>query len=662
MLKKIEKTKSLDPSRFGIDSASQWLLVSPIRYEDYSIVINNYSALEAGMTYVISGKIVKKVLYCGKQESKNFKTADRIAITLEDQDGNLLAVNAFGRPGFEWQPYNINAQVIVRGQLKEFNGQLTLQGKIVDKKLLGRIVPIYGQIKNTAGARLSEMVDQNVDYIDVAGEIIESETGWNESEIRNHNIFQRYKSAQDLIEELHDPLTIQGGRFALKSAAFLSAYALIRKAKMRAAVREPNTKSIVLIPQGGIDSCLRRLPFSVTGDQLRAVQGIASELRSPYPLDGILSGDVGSGKTATFLIPLVAAHEAGARCVIMAPNLLLIKQIAKEIKTYFPTISVCTITGGKDGIVGNPEGSILVGTTALVSWFRKHKDFGRPHLLVIDEQQRFSVEQRSSIAANFTNILEATATPIPRTAALAIYGDKSLFLLKEIPVKKRIETIIVSPEDNSTIDNLVKDILRDTNEQIAIVYPLVSSTDEKNQDISVINAAQIWGTKIDPSLITVLHGKMTDDEKVAAIEEFKAGKTKLLIASTVIEVGLTVPELKTLMVVGAEKMGLVTLHQLRGRLARHGGEGLMLLYVEDLESESIERLQILVDHFDGFTVSEKDAEQRGFGDFLSIDGDAQSGKTKTLFLGVKIGPKEIDSVSRAIEELTPKSPIKPRIL
>lgn len=658
------KKNLLDPLKFGIDSPAQWLLVSPSRYEDYSIVMDDFSKLKSQNVTVLRGTIVTKKLFNDmKKVVTDPRAGVRIEVVIKDDMGIEITASAFGRPGFDWLQFRPGNQVCIRGVVKQFGNKIFIEdSKIVARNLLGRVVPIYGALKQTAGARFSELVDSNAHYIDVAGQIIESEVGWRESneEFASHPMFQRYKSAEDLIEDLHDPVDLESGEYALKAVAMLSAYALIRKAKFRSAMREPKTKSIILLSQEIIDECILKLPFKITGDQRRAIYGIADELKSTYPLNGILSGDVGSGKTATFIIPLIAAHFAGAKCVIMAPNLLLIKQIANEIKSYFPQAPVCTISG--DGVHGDdPSQSILVGTTALVSWFKKNKKIQKPNFLVIDEQQRFSVEQRNAICESHTNILEATATPIPRTAALVSYGDKSLFLLREIPVVKKIETLIVSKDDDKTIYDLFTEIVNQTNEQVAIVCHLVNSTEESNDIKTVMNTAEQWSKHISPELISVLHGKMSNEQKIEVLRAFKAKETKLLIASTVIEVGLTVPSLKTMLVTGAEKMGLVTLHQLRGRLARHGGEGLMLLYVNDMTSESIDRLNILVEHADGFTVSEKDAEQRGFGDFLSVDGDAQSGKTKTLFLGVKIGPREIDSASRIIEEINARNKQRPKM-
>lgn len=651
--KKIIPPAPLNQSKFGIDSAAQWLLVSPARYEDYTKVVTRFDNFKIDAVLVITGVIKCKNMFDSfKNKTTDPRRGQRIVVTLTDKEGYEVDAAAFGRPGFDWLPFHVNDTVTIRGTVSIFNNQYQISGaKIVQKNLLGRVIPIYGPIRGTAGARFNEMVDKNVDFIDVAGNLVEYETGWGKgSSITEHPIFNRYKTAADLIEELHDPSTLESGLNACKAASLLSAYSLIRKAKIRSESKEPVPKSIILIPTDAVEYAMKLLPFPPTNDQNAAMHSIAKALRSPMPLSGILSGDVGSGKTATFLVPLIAAHKMGSRCMIMAPNLLLIKQIAAEIRQYFPGIPVCSITG--DGIDGDPDNSIIVGTTALVGWVKKNPIKRKPNFLVIDEQQRFSVDQKNALAAEYTNVLEATATPIPRTAALVAYGDKSLFILRQIPVKKNIETFIVSNRHSNYIENSILQSVLGGTEQAAIIYPLVSGKEEEDSAVSVGEAFKGWSELIPHHLIAVLHGKLTDAEKVEVIRSFKAGEKKLLLASTVIEVGITLPDLKKMLVVDADKFGLVTLHQLRGRLARLGGEGVMMLFVEDEQSESIERLEILVKHSDGFSVSEKDAEQRGFGDFLSTDGDEQSGKTKSLFMGVKIGPLEIDAASKIMENMT----------
>lgn len=642
--------KPLELQKFGLGSTAQWLLIAPSRYEDYTIVTDDYPSLDVDSVVVISGEIIQKNMFDEyKRPTNSIHAAVRLTVDLRNEKGDVISVTAFGRPGYEWQHSGLNSKVVVRGTVSVFNNSNQIKNPtLVPSSKFGKVLPVYASMRQTAGERFANVVRENMQWSDVAGDLIEAETGWKDPRSPiNIPKFIGFSSGQSLIQSLHDPKTLAEGILAINAARLLSAISLVKKAADQKASIQPNAKSMVPVTNAIIQETLSCLPFPPTGDQRRAVEDIGNALRSPYALDGLLSGDVGSGKTATFLVPLVASWKVGMRCMILTPNLLLIKQVAAEIRAYFPGVDVCTVTGG--GVNGDPLSSIIVGTTAILGAFKKKKLGLAPHVLVIDEQHRFSVEQREVITANFTNVIEATATPIPRTAALAAYGNKTLFVLRDIPVVKDIQTTIAFRQDAKNVRNFLLEAVRGGVDQAAVIYPLVGAADVDNGLRSVHEAYENWKRFIPEEQIAVLHGKMTDDEKEEVIRAFKAGEKRFMIASTVIEVGITLPDLKRLMVVGADKFGLVTLHQLRGRLARHGGEGDFLLFVEDEDSESLERLQILVDHIDGFTVAEKDAEQRGFGDFLSVDGDSQSGKTRTLFMGVKVGPLEIDRASQELD-------------
>jgi ATP-dependent DNA helicase RecG len=262
------------------------------------------------------------------------------------------------------------------------------------------------------------------------------------------------------------------------------------------------------------------------------------------------------------------------------------------------------------------------------------------------------VAQREAVRASWTNLLEATATPIPRTAALAVHGSTDLHMLHEIPVDKKVDTRIFDRSSALEARNSVLRAIVERGEQAAVVYPMVEATEEADAKRSVMEAINTWSRYVAPEKIAVLHGRLSDEEKMSVLESFRAGERRLLLASTVIEVGVTLPELKAMLVIGAERFGVLTLHQLRGRLARHGGHGEFALFSESADPEALERLNLLIEHSDGFTLAERDAQVRGYGDLLGIDGDSQSGSTRTLFQGANVGPREIAFAANLYEKLT----------
>jgi ATP-dependent DNA helicase RecG len=247
-----------------------------------------------------------------------------------------------------------------------------------------------------------------------------------------------------------------------------------------------------------------------------------------------------------------------------------------------------------------------------------------------------------------TNLIEATATCIPRTAALVTHGGMSVSILRTCPVVKKIHTKIVYEKEKTKLFNHVTDTLK-AGYQIAFIYPRVDSKDPR---LSVEQAFELWNNMF-PGLVVKLHGKMTENEKNHVIEGMKSGQYQLLISSTVIEIGLTLEKLKAVVVIDASRYGVSTLHQIRGRVARHGGAGGFYMYMPlAVKDNTIERLTLLEKHADGFALAEHDMEQRGFGD-LGEDSEDQKGLAITLFKGIKIRPSDLAAFSESFDENLP---------
>ena len=650
----------LDMAKFGLHNEAQWLLFTPHRYDDYKTITDSFSKLLLGNVAVVKGVIQSKKLYDKfKNETTNIASAVRLLVILKDIHGKTIPVTSFGKPGFAWKKYNLGNTVHLRVKPQRAfagHGLELANSEIVDKTLLGQIVPIYPPLRVTKGDKFAIEVKRHMGLMDMAVQIVEDDSGWfdKHAPVRMEEL-TKFTSARELLDALHCPKSVQDGENAMLAAKRLSSYTLVRKTAERSRLIKVNPKSMINVDLAEIESLKGRLPYKLTGDQHDSIDGIVRSLRGPKPMDGLLSGDVGTGKTAAFLLPMVGAYKAGKRVMLLTPNLLLIAQVARELSTYFPEVSVCTVNG-KGGIQGNHENSIIIGSTALINAMKKGKIGRKPDFLIVDEQQKFSVEQREALRDTHTNKIEATATPIPRTAALATHGAHDLFMLREMPVQKTVKTEVLGANQGKLAGQAVIDALR-RGEQACVIYPLVTASLDENGDPtkdarkSVNGAADNWKKFVALEDIAVLHGKMKDDEKEAVLNDFRSGNKKLLLASIVIEVGVTLPELKTMLVTDADRFGVVTLHQLRGRLARHGGEGHFVLYSENLDNpECLERLNLVRDNTDGFELAEKDAEVRGYGDLLGIDGDNQSGATRALFQGVKIGPRDISFAAHLHEK------------
>lgn len=301
----------------------------------------------------------------------------------------------------------------------------------------------------------------------------------------------------------------------------------------------------------------------------------------------------------------------------------------------FPSVPFTVIADGANEIPCWEENPVLVGTTKLFGLTEKANWVA--DLLVIDEQQKMGESQRNRLRAPHTNVLETTATPLPRTMALLTHGDKQLIQITKQHAKKEIATQVLGIESKKEMFQKVKNRVA-AGESVIIIYPRVEATNEKDTK-SAVAAGEMW-ERLYPGQVAVLHGQMKDVDKIQIMRRIKTEKVKIIIASSIMEIGITVDDLRFLMVVHAERYGVFTLHQFRGRVARHGGKGECLLYLpEVVEAETIERLQLLECTNDGFELAELDMQIRGFGDLAEQDG-SQSGKTTTLFRGVMLMPHD----------------------
>lgn len=649
------KAPPLEMEKFGLLTEAQWLLTVPSRFEDYKNFTLDFDHFYQGTPAMIRGRVVSKKMFDEKKAvTTDPRFARRLMAVIQNERGQKITANAFGAPGFAWKNYEAGSTIILRGtpKINPYRDEMAFEGvEVVKAAQVGKIIAIYPSIKVTKGERFAERVNASIDLIETAAHLVSADTGWTDTNLaRTIEDFSKFSSALELLQEMHRPSSVDRGEEARRAAKLLSAWALIRTTNKRINSVESSPRSIINITRDQVEVLKNRIPLTLTGDQSRAIDGICQSLRSPLPMTGLLTGDVGSGKTLAFLIPMVAAHKAGKRAFLMTPNLLLIQQVIQDFAVFFPEVTVCKVTG-KKGVAGDHSKSIVVGSSALLGAMKKGNLGLKPDFLVVDEQHKFSVEQREMLIDKHTNSLEATATPIPRTAALATHGAKDLFMLHQIPVVKTVHSRILGRDDARVARNIVLHSLINKGEQAAVIYPIVESENPTLALKSVVEAAANWSRMIPMEKIAVLHGKMKDEEKNEILDSFRRGDKRLLLSSSVIEVGVTLPELKTMLVIGADTFGVVTLHQLRGRLARKGGHGEFVMFTESEQPEALDRLQLLVDHQNGFVLAEKDAENRGYGDILGFDGAAQSGKTRTLFLGVDVGPRDIGFAVNLHEKL-----------
>jgi ATP-dependent DNA helicase RecG len=374
------------------------------------------------------------------------------------------------------------------------------------------------------------------------------------------------------------------------------------------------------------DAVKRILPFPLTGAQRRVLREIADDMRSSHPMNRLVQGDVGAGKTVVALLSMVVALENGYQAAFMAPTEILAEQHFLTFRRllrrcpYAVELLTASVKGQqREGALrrlGSGEAQLAVGTHALI---QEGVRFRRLGLAVIDEQHRFGVLQREELMRKGyqADVLVMTATPIPRTLALTAYGDLDLSLVDERPPGRTpVRTLWKSASQRRDVVELVRRELR-AGRQAYVVYPLVEES-EKLEDVkAATQMAEEWRAALFEATVGLLHGRLPGRDKEQVMAAFAAGELRVLVATTVIEVGLDVPNASVMVVEHAERFGLAQLHQSRGRVGRGSAASTCVFLTHGrLSEEAQARLRVLVETDDGFAIAEKDLELRGPGDFV----------------------------------------------
>lgn len=626
-------------ARLGIVAWEQVLLYLPTGFHDYTSVSER---LPETLVPIEKGCYSLKVI-----STPNKAAIEPPRVSFNVSDGYTTArVTVFGNV-WNWLLLEKGDQVVIEGQIGLWEGNLQINNPtLVPNWMAGKVVPIYrgkrGRSKKETISpefvlektreALKSKVDGTVDYL------VRNFPGLTEESIVQQAALP-YSIAR-MLRTIHAPLSVEAGEQALLAAHALAAFEIVFRAKQQA-YRKPSSASVINIKQKDIDTLIAKFPYPLTDDQLAAIEDIVKDLRLPYPMKRLLSGDVGFGKTDAALIPALAALFAGAKVCILCPSTLIADQWVEKIRQYgkFPVLEVNSGLKKKTSEIKEilKENPILVGTTALVHRVKKYN--WMPTLLITDEEHKHGMRHKEALTASHTNNLDATATCLPRTGALVFYGGMSQSILNQCPVKKNIVPRIVQHDEKGRMFAHMKRVLEEVPDaQFAVVYPKLSKSDDKT---SLMQAAEGW-EKLFPGQIGILHGKLEDAEKTEVIARMKRGEIRILLSTILLETGITIPSLRGLIVVDAKHMGVTQLHQLRGRIARLGGKGYFYMYLPDeADEDTLTRLQLLIDHSDGFELAEKDAELRGYGSLDDEESDQSGVSCSALFFGMRLMPQDI---------------------
>ena len=621
-------------NKLGIYTALDLITYFPRKHIDYSsrTLIKN---LKEGENTTVFGYI---------KSVSAFNTKTNLSVTrvkIQDESGNIelsffqAKATRIMQERIKAQ-FPINSAIMISGIVKRNNytGKLTLDkptysimsGEFMEEKSsnlnLGRIVPIYtvceGLNIKTLRRAINNAIEMYKNYIiDVLPDFLK----------KKHGIL----SKKIAVRQIHFPETLELMEQARFSLVFEELFLIqLRLAKVRQENLENNSCPALKIDNNGlVQQFIKQLPFELTNGQKKAINEILNDLNSEKPMARLLQGDVGSGKTVVATIMLLAGVENNYQGAIMAPTEILAQQHYNNLVQWLTPMGINVglflgshgkkVRNAFETDLRNGQTHIAVGTHALI---QENVEFANLGAIVVDEQHRFGVKQRNSLRKKSQNpqVLTMTATPIPRTLALTVHGDLDLTIIDELPKgRKPIETHLVS--SHKLTYKLIKEQI-EQGRQAYIVYPLIEESETLSAKAATIEAERLQ-TEVFPQFkIGLLHGKLKNAEKDQVMADFKAKKYDILVCTTVVEVGVDVPNATVILIENAERFGLSQLHQLRGRVGRSDLQSYCILFSNTQNQETRERLKIMTETNDGFVIAEKDLEIRGPGEFL---GTRQSG-------------------------------------
>ena len=553
-----------------------------------------------------------------------------------DVDGATFKLLWFNLPfrGFD-RRFKSESIVLFKGTVDYDRAVPTLSHpntKIVDQRPDLRpqmaLEPVYGGIDKVGDSIIASAVEQAFERL--ASELVE---GVPASLLADHELPTINEALATIhvlddvgdLKELKKRLTIARQRLIYQEFFDLQQALTQRYITERRAACAPQCKEREMGRE-----LVRNLPFSLTGDQKAAIATIAEELGSQVPMRRLLQGDVGSGKTVVAMMAAAIAVANGVQVAMMAPTEILAAQHLRRVQQYFSDLNTpVTRLSGSQTTAERQEAlealrsgkvSLVVGTHAL---FQEGVEFADLGLIIVDEEHKFGVDQRQSLLAlgKDPHLLSMTATPIPRSLAHAVFGDRDLTVIREKPPgRKPIRTVLRRRAASRKLYAYIADRLESTGEQAYVVYPLVEASEAVADRRNVVDgAAELANGALRGLRVGVLHGQMPGEAKSAVMKRFAAGEIDVLCSTTVIEVGVDVPNATVMIVEDAELFGLSQLHQLRGRVGRSSTESMcVLLTGYGLTDDARQRLRAMAATDDGFDLAETDLRIRGPGEFLGI--------------------------------------------
>lgn len=611
-------------ARLGVQRVGDFLSLYPRRYDDYRS-LKPINQLESNEDVTIIGQIW--------ETRKRLSRQNRTIITSILTDGTAtIEVTWFNQPWLEKQ-LTPGKQIVLSGRVDQYLGRLTFQSpewEELDKELVhtGRLVPVYPLTQGITAKWLRNRVKQAVSY-------------WSSrlpdylpDEARTR---LKMLPLNEAVRQIHFPDDWDTLEKARRRLAFDELLMIqLGVLRQRQSWRQQETQPIP-VEAATVERIIGALPFELTGAQHRALNDIVVDLQKGTPMSRLVQGDVGSGKTVVALVAMVLAVLAGGQAVILAPTEILAEQHFKGMARLLTTLGevlgrefdIRLLTGSVTGkarqeileALAAGQIDILVGTHAVI---QGKVEFSQLRLAVIDEQHRFGVEQRGALRDKGFNphMLVMTATPIPRTLALTLYGDLDVSIIDEMPPGRQpIKTRWLTPRERERAYSFIKTQV-EKGRQAFIICPLVEETDNTEAKAAIEEHKRLQKEVFHKLKLGLLHGRLKSEEKEKVMRAFKNQEIHILVSTSVVEVGIDVPNATVMLIEGANRFGLAQLHQFRGRVGRGEHESYCLLLADKQTPEVEERLRIVEQTNDGFELAESDLKLRGPGEFF---GTRQSG-------------------------------------
>jgi ATP-dependent DNA helicase RecG len=606
-------------AKLGISTAGDLLMHVPRRYEDATTVVPVARA-QPGADVTVLGRVISKGVIPTRRGLRIFQAV------IQDASG-VLEVGWPGQPHLD-RSININDVLLLSGPVRIFHGRQLAPREFVNLgaedsgSTGGRVLAVYPATDGLPTKWLRQLIDSQLDaLLPHVRETLPPEA------LRRAGVPQ----LPDALRMVHRPSSVaeaERGRARLAFEELFCVQLLHRRAnQLERAARQ----GITFTNRRQLTTALKaQLPFALTGAQVRVLREIVADMTSPRRMHRLLQGDVGSGKTIVALFAALVALENDRQAALMAPTELLAEQHLRTFTRLLAPLGITpTLLTGRMTVaerrsvatrLASFEPMLVIGTHALV---QDATAFGKLGLAIVDEQHRFGVEQRKALQAKGANpdVLLMSATPIPRSLALTVYGDLDVSLLDEKPPGRTPIVTTMRPESARDRVMTFVNTQIDAGRQVYVVYPVIEESERTDLKAATQMAEALSAGVFASRRVGLLHGRLRSDEKDAVMRAFLARELDVLVATTVIEVGIDVPNASVMLIEHPERFGLSQLHQLRGRVGRGAADSYCIL-LGDVSPDSAERLDVFVSTEDGFAIARADMQLRGMGDLF---GERQSG-------------------------------------